>query len=202
MIFCVCGQGNAVPWESNADEPAPQPVEVPPAPKLVPVKFEAPPPPPMPRPSRTGPRDPNACLNHEERAKSAVCAECGEAFCATCLITLQGTPLCGPCKNQRVRALQKAGPTSSLAVLSLCMALAGGPLAFCLVPMGRTSALLGYLAILPQLLALALGIVALRRIESQEKLGGRAMAWTGVAAAGVTGFLIVLLNWYAPKMWT
>lgn len=206
VIFCDCGQGNTVPWESTAAEPPPEPVEVPATPKLTPVKFDAPPPPtPGPRDERRrrgGARDPNACLNHEERAKFAGCAECGESFCAACLATLQGDVLCGPCKNHRVRALQKSAPFSSMAVLSLALALLAGPLTFCFLPLGRSSTFLGYLALLPQIGALVLGATALRRIESQGRLSGRSLALTGIVTAAVTSVIILLLNWYAPKLWT
>src|SRR5262249_10949676 len=123
-IFCDCGLGLVVPWESTAAEPAGSPVEV--TPLLEPITFEpepaktAPPPAPKPRKKiRLGKRDPQYCFNHEEVAKQACCADCGESFCAGCLIRFAGTELCGPCKNYRVRTLQRPVPASNLAILSL-----------------------------------------------------------------------------------
>src|SRR5438045_2911704 len=42
LIFCDCGSGNTVPWESTAAEPAnpPPAVEAPRVPDLAPIQFE------------------------------------------------------------------------------------------------------------------------------------------------------------------
>ena len=50
MIFCECGQGNTVPWESTASGPvaAPVAVPVPKGPDLEPIQFDPPPPAPLP----------------------------------------------------------------------------------------------------------------------------------------------------------
>src|SRR5438132_8967068 len=126
-IFCECGQGNLVPWESTAPEPprieaepaaaappapppAPLPFPAPAAPRLEPVTFEKSPPPSIPvaRPRGRGARvrpDPNFCLQHPTTPSKSPCADCREGFCADCLVTFQGESLCGPCKNFRVRLL-------------------------------------------------------------------------------------------------
>src|SRR5262249_25502525 len=128
MVFCECGQGNVVPWESTAAEP---PVaEVPTKedlPEGAPMKFDVeempvwpePPrrkPPPLPTRARriVKPRDPKVCLNHDSTPTQEACSDCGEGFCQDCLVYLQGKPLCGPCKNLRIRALHKPAPTSQL----------------------------------------------------------------------------------------
>jgi len=52
--------------------------------------------PDLTRPVRRRPglrrRDPRFCLNHEERPSEQPCADCGDGFCADCLVTLQGKP--------------------------------------------------------------------------------------------------------------
>ena len=86
--------------------------------------------------ARPRPQDPNFCLYHTAVASHAVCADCKNGFCQDCLVQFQGQPLCAPCKNQRVKGLHKASPTSQLALASLLLALFTGPLAFCLYPLG------------------------------------------------------------------
>src|SRR5271156_2827409 len=83
MIFCDCGHGNTVPWESTAAEPAPVAVVAAPrVPDLAPIQFDpvlapatpaspnasaypvAPPPVEEDRPTRRGrmeKRDPDFC---------------------------------------------------------------------------------------------------------------------------------------------
>src|SRR5258708_1286332 len=119
MIFCECGNGNTVPWESTIAEPAAPPVATP-APKgpdLGPIQFDptmvnpppggaAPRPSPYPssaadrdddepryRRGRTEKRDPDYCFNHQRRPKIETCAECEQGFCADCLVKFQGVLL-------------------------------------------------------------------------------------------------------------
>ncbi|MBI2194631.1 MAG: YIP1 family protein [Planctomycetes bacterium] len=47
------------------------------------------------------------CVNHPLVADIAQCAQCGKALCADCVVTLEGRELCGPCKNQAVRIVQR-----------------------------------------------------------------------------------------------
>jgi hypothetical protein len=210
-IFCECGQGLLVPWESTAPEPeTPIPVLAKPPPlKLDPVTFDpvpsraAPPPLTRPEPSprrrpRLGPRDPRFCFNHEDLPQQTACADCGEFFCANCLVTFQGKSLCGPCKNFRVRVLLKPSPTSRLALTSALLAFLPG---FFLIPLGYFSGspILGFLAMVPQIVALVLGILALRQAERDPHIEGRSLAFTGVIGAAVTSLLIILLAIYAPR---
>ena len=233
-IFCDCGQGVIVPWESNATEPE-KPAEGAGAPRLKPMTFDAPPPPPLPRPERPererpdrldrerperdrldrdrdrsqpgprrdrrGPRDPNACLNHEHRVKQNTCADCGEGFCPLCLVTFQGKPMCGPCKNFRARLLQKPLRTPIFAWMSLALALVLGPLAMCILPLGVSSwtVLWTFLALLPQAAAVMLAVAAWRSVEQDPGMGGRGLAITGMITGGLTALLIVLLNFYGGR---
>ena len=100
------------------------------------------------------------------------------SFCQDCLVYLQAKPLCGQCKNQRLRALHRELPTSQLALLSLLLALFTGPLAFILYAMGvmgrGDTTKFPLLGLVPQLIALALGVWALQRIEKNRALGGQA----------------------------
>ena len=217
MVFCECGQGNTVPWESTAEADTIVVVEeLPLAPELAPVKFEpAPPtrssprfgpkPPDRPRDRPRLPprrRDPNDCLNHAGVVREAACADCGEGFCRNCLVYLQAKPLCVQCKNQRLRAMHKALPTSQLALMSLLLALFTGPLAFCLYPIGRGfSTKFSLLALAPQFFALALGVWALRRLEKKRELGGQSLALSAIFTAGLAVFWSVFLTFYAPRLW-
>ena len=104
MIFCACGHGNTVPWESTAAEPASPPVmEAPRVPDLAPIQFDPvkgthAPPSPEPaktsssypsstsqsiddderysRRGRTEKRDPEFCFNHQRRPRVQTCADC------------------------------------------------------------------------------------------------------------------------------
>ncbi len=237
MVFCDCGQGLTVPWESTTTEPPPDfflptppptnvgmgvPQEEPEAvpltgPKLEPMKFDtvpvqAPDSPPVPprdrerphareRPGRRRP-DPRFCLNHSTVAPQTTCADCREALCGECLLTFQGESLCGPCKNFRVRGLDVPPRVSGFALTSLFMALLLGPLAFCLLPVGRSfgSPYLALGALLPQLAALVLGILALRDTEANPRIGGWSLALTGTLTAAVGCFLTILVSVFSGRL--
>lgn len=175
LIFCSCGQANRVPWESAPATEAEAPDE---------------------REERRGSRrradpvDPAYCLEHRDILSQGRCGDCGESFCPRCLVAFQGTTLCAPCKNLRVRRLQRARPTSGLAVAALMVGLVGSPFLLCTTAMPasqdapdgvRIAAALGGM-IIPAL-ALVLGALALRQIEADGEQGGRSMAWTGIACA-------------------
>lgn len=216
LIFCSCGQGNSVPWESTAEEPeepTPAPVAMPalPAgPKLEPLSFDpgtSPPPPvppppgPRPRSRRRPPRlrpDPNFCLNHEGMPSQKTCAGCEEAFCNDCIVQLQGTNYCGPCKNYQLRVLQRPPRISGFALSSLILALLTGPWVLGLV--GTSNFILCLLALIACGIALALGIMGLRAIE-RTGIGGRSMAITGILAAAGTALTSVVLTFFAPGIW-
>jgi hypothetical protein len=213
LIFCDCGQGNTVPWESTASEPeAPLPVAVPAlptGPKLEPLSFDpGTSPPPLPstpaprarsrrRPQRYRP-DPNYCLNHEGVPSQKTCAACEEAFCNDCIALFQGVNTCGPCKNFQLRALQKPPRISGLALSSLVLALLTGPWVLGLI--GTGNFILCLLALIACGSALVLGIAGLKVIE-KTRLGGRSLALTGILAAAGIGLLAVVLTFFAPGIW-
>jgi len=221
-IFCDCGQGNVVPWESSAKEPEkgtepalPAGSPVPAAPRLKPMVFDASPPPlpsrsndgggraapPQERRDRKGPRDPNACLNHDNRVKQNTCVDCGEGFCSLCVATFEGKVLCGPCKNFRVRLLQKPLRIAFASWFSVVLAVMLGPLAFCVLPIGQSSwsLLWTFLALIPQGVAIFLAVLAWRSIEKDPGLSGRGFALSGMVAGSLTVFLILLLNVYGSR---
>jgi hypothetical protein len=235
MIFCDCGHGNTVPWESTSAEPAAAPV-VAPAPKvpdLGPIQFDpvsapntpasassAPPgsrpkpassypssPPPVDddrpyRRSRGEKRDPEYCFNHQRRPQSQACADCEENFCADCLVKFQGLNLCGPCKNFRARRQELPPAASTLATASVVISLIVGPLMMCLLLSTKSEPMriLSWLSLLPQILAIALGVWALREAEAEHKGGGQWVAITGVATAGLTCVMIVLMNQFVARL--
>lgn len=220
MIFCDCGQGLSVPWESTVKAPENVPVaEAPVLPKLEPLTFEpvivsaasstyplqSPPPAGTARSVRRTPgrsRDPNHCFNHENVPKSKTCADCELGFCADCLVTFQGQSLCGPCKNYRVRVMQRTPRAPALAKASLIVGLLSGSMIFCLAPLGRSwgNHFITMLALLPQIFALVAGILALRRLDAEARSGGKSYAITGIVTAAVTVLLTILVTLYGPRL--
>jgi hypothetical protein len=202
LVFCDCGQGNRVPWSSTVPEPEPreaQPAEpVPRAARWVPPEEEPerePYPPPPRRPPRfiRKPR-PEFCFHHDEDASEATCEACRLAFCSACVVTIRGQTLCGPCKNFRIRGLNRPARVSPLAIVALVLSLVSGPVTFILSVMALgmflnpqsspvAAVFLCLLAIALPATALVLGVMALRDIDSRAHVGGRALAMTGSTAA-------------------
>jgi hypothetical protein len=185
LVFCDCGRANRVPWESTVSPPQGNAAE---------TSSEEPPPEDQPRRRpRAEPvlRDPAFCFNHPELASEPTCEDCGEHFCPACVVMLRGKTLCGPCKNYRLNLLQRPPRVSGLAIASLVLAVIGGPLAFCLLTMGRIgdggstvlSYILGIGGLLLPALALALGFLTLRDIEGNPRVSGRTVAITGAVTA-------------------
>ena len=123
VVFCDCGQGIRVPWTSTESADGPEP----PATQRE-DEWDR----PQRRLQPAARHDPNYCLNHPDTASQHTCADCGEAFCADCVVALQGEMLCGPCKNFRIRSLHRPARPSGLAIGSLILGLIGGPFAYCL----------------------------------------------------------------------
>ena len=229
MIFCDCGNGITVPWESTAAEAAaPTVIAAPRVPDLAPIQFDpgtstgGPPPSAPPRPStyptsptpieeerpyrrgRAEKRDPDFCFNHQRRPKVEPCADCEEGFCADCLVHFQGTRLCGPCKNFRARREELPPASSTMASASLVISLIAGPLMICLLLSSRPESsgirVLSYLSLMPQLLALGLGVWALREAEGERKGGGQWVAITGIATAALTCLMMLLAIQFANRL--
>lgn len=222
LVFCTCGQGLTVPWESTAPEPEPtvpvitSAIPQPPPLRLDPVLFDpvssrggpapgttprtGPAMPPLDRPessrrrrTRLGPRDPNFCFNHEELPRQTNCADCGESFCINCLVTFQGRSLCGPCKNFRARVLERPLPVSRFAQASATLAILSA-LFMTLLAYVAKSWLIGVVAFVPPIAALILGILALREFEQEERIGGRSLAYTGVIGGAVAALIVIVLT--------
>lgn len=211
MIFCACGQGLTVPWESTAPEPAadaPVPVLAPvqvdgPAEENKPRRLIIPPPLPERKPRRSGPRDPNACLNHEDRPKTTNCLDCGEGFCASCLVAFRGQTLCGPCKNLRVRALARPPQVSAWALSSFAAALIALTLAAFLFPHGGSLGRMlmwNLVGSIPPALACVFAVLALRRMASDRRLSGDGLALVGLTLAGFVVIALVFLNLYGARL--
>jgi hypothetical protein len=204
MIFCDCGQSLVVPWESTAAAPEPALASAEPAPAVIPLAKESNLPEILPRVRRrSSPRraDPAYCLNHETVLSQHKCPDCGEAFCGDCVVTFQGTTLCGPCKNYRVRRLLRPPQLSGLALTSALLAFFGGPLGFGLAAFAASSGafVLSLLALLPQLLAFGLGALGLRATEADAKRSGRSLAITGMVAAGVACLVTLVVSIFANR---
>lgn len=230
MVFCDCGHGNTVPWESTAAPPAAAPVAVP-APKvpdLGPIQFDPvsapntpgssvptrskpssypndPPPLDDDRPfrrSRGEKRDPEYCFNHQRRPQAQACADCQENFCSDCLVKFQGVSLCGPCKNFRARRQELPPAASTLATASVVISLIVGPLMLCLLLNTRSESMrvLCWVSLLLQFLAIGLGVWALREAETERKGGGQWVAITGVATALLTCVMTILLIQFVARL--
>jgi hypothetical protein len=214
-IFCECGAGVVVPWESTAAEPPAQAVpEIAPALKLEPINLEplpaqSSPPRPGPSPPARGRRrarqvrrDPNYCFNHERLAKQGACDDCGESFCASCLVTFDEAALCAPCKNYRVKNLQRPVPASNLSWASVLVALFTAALILSLLPAGRLGVpWWSIVALATQMLAATLAVLALRQKGKDAEIAGTPLALTGLLGAVVTTVLIILRTVYTPHPW-
>ena len=95
--------------------------------------------------------------------RTQACADCKEPFCAGCLVAFQGQSICGPCKNFRLRRLQRPARVSVLAILAPLLSLgAGGFWLFVLLAAAGSKAqppaiiTLGAIGLVPQLAALAM----------------------------------------------
>jgi hypothetical protein len=201
LIFCTCGQGNTVPWESTAPAPAPGeepiPVELARPPRLEPVPVgeeRRATPPPLPRDvgrPRGARPDPAVCLNHHHLASEVTCADCQEHFCRHCVAEFQGRTLCGPCKNFQIRQLNRPPRSSSLAIVALILSLLAGPMGPVLSALSATAGamILALIALLLQLLALALGGLVLQLAPDGPRTGGQWLAVTAIVASGVSAVL-------------
>src|SRR5262249_26054512 len=67
--------------------------------------------------------NPRYCLNHDEKPSEAVCDDCKMSFCAGCVVTLQDKTVCGPCKNFRVRGLNRPARVTPLSIITLVVGL-------------------------------------------------------------------------------
>ena len=77
FVFCTCGQGNRVPWESTL---APEPE----TPTASPSSEEPPEVEPVPygKEREIVEPDPAYCWNHQDIPSEKTCDDCGERFCA------------------------------------------------------------------------------------------------------------------------
>jgi hypothetical protein len=226
MVFCECGQGTNVPWESTVEPPpvadVPEPARpVPAAAPLpgrydpIPISEEHVPPRPRPpeeprpperlvRPRRPGPRrrDPRFCFNHEDTPVQKTCADCGEPFCAECLLEFRGATLCAPCKNFRVRNLQQPPRLSGKALASVLIGMLTWPLGICLIVVGlnANAPALVLFALVPNLCALGLGLLALRDTEADPRVSGRSLAVTGLLTGAVASALTFFLAFFPPPL--
>jgi hypothetical protein len=181
LVFCECGQANRVPWEGTAAAEE----EAPPRARRRNDEGE-------PRRSRRERRRTRAgyCLDHEDVPATGTCADCGEGFCPRCIVTLQGATLCGPCKDQRVRTMQRPPQVAPMAILGMVLGLVIGPFLFfaIIVPVASDVSAPARLfwALLAAALSggvLAISLLALRQIDTGPNRGGRALAMTGLVCA-------------------
>jgi hypothetical protein len=192
VLFCTCGHGNRVPWESTAPEPEPgeEPIVLPAQPPplgAVPVGEELLPPTRPNRRSLGGRRDPAYCFNHGDLPAEVACTSCGERFCPRCVVHLENKTLCGPCKNFHFSTLAKPPRVSGLALSAVLVSLICAGVMLLLVPVllqsGASPLVLLALACVPQLFAILLAGLALHVMAANPKIGGQALALTALIAA-------------------
>lgn len=187
LVFCACGQGNRVPWESTIEPPAAPPDRERPAPRA-PEESSWP---GRRRWREAEERDSAYCFNHQDVPAETSCADCGERFCPQCVVTVRGQTLCGPCKNYRIARMHRPARQSGLAVAALVLGLLSMPVTCCVsfgaMGMRQQSTVLGVIfgvgGVLLPLLGLVLGMMALRDVERGPRVSGRALAMTGTASA-------------------
>src|SRR5262245_64630031 len=199
VVFCSCGTRNVVPWESTIP-PAEMPAEaahVPPEPGLPAPSYPQTPWSPQESPRRViRQRNPSYCFNHQDTPPEHTCAECGEKFCSDCVVELEGRALCGPCKNLQMRKKQRSPHISVMAILAPIVSLVAGPagmfvifVAALVAAEGRRRsggggalgviAIITFLALGIQLLALTMSLLSLRSTET-NRVSGRSLAITGM----------------------
>jgi hypothetical protein len=214
LVFCSCGAGNRVPWESTVPAPEQPEEPVPAAPAARRAAEDEEDDDRVPRRRRglePRRRDPAYCFNHTDAPSVKTCDDCHEAFCERCVVPLQGRTLCGPCKNFRLRSAQRPLQLSTLAVLSLVIGVVSGPPGICLLgglatPDAAGSGLATFAGIAGTvfpLAALGCGLAALWYINRNPRLAGRGLAVTGmaVASAGLLWCLAMLLVTVARRYW-
>lgn len=205
LVFCECGHGNRVPWSSTVPEPEPQEAQLapPPRPRVPrPSSEDERPGPDFLRPRRSREKrriDSAYCLNHEETPKEATCEACHCSFCSACVVTLQSHTLCGPCKNFRIRNMSRPARLLPLALVAFVLGLVSIVVSLILTlvavaasEMAESGILVAvFCCLIAVVLAggeLVVGGVALRQLDRQPTLGGRALAMSG-ATAGLTGLV-------------
>ena len=50
------------------------------------------------------------CVNHPTVAAQTTCSSCSQPFCSSCLVTFQGQPHCGPCRDRLLVELEHGRP--------------------------------------------------------------------------------------------
>jgi hypothetical protein len=192
FVFCECGAGTRVPWESTmpeAEEPPP------------PVEERESEEPEEPRPYRRrryepAEIDPAYCLNHTDVPSEVQCEDCKERFCPACVLQVRGKTLCAACKNFLLARLQRSPRISGLAVTSLVVSVIGTPFFLCISSGGKfveggvsvLAMAAALIAVLIPATAILLGVFALSRIEANPRIGGRGVALTGTTT-GAVGFV-------------
>jgi len=215
VVFCECGAYNQVPWEATLP-PLGQPTSSePPTPARPPTsrwQEAVPPPPPVPSWERSDPYaeprslaaqsvDPAYCFVHTAAPTVHTCTDCGLPFCGDCCVMLKAKPFCGPCKNYVVRVLQRPPQLAAMALLAPLLSIVVGGIWMFVMLIAITISSAGggngtgvvitaMMGLVPQAAAALMAGSALRRIEDDPDVSGRALAITGLVAALVCSVLV------------
>jgi hypothetical protein len=216
FVFCDCGQGCVVPWDSTIEPPAQElplePLPSPPPLRPIPVAEEQIPiarrPPPLPP---QAPRDARRhapefraagqCFNHQDRAGERKCGACNETFCGDCVVQLKGETLCGPCKNYRLKQTDNPPALSIKAIAGVILALGTAPLVLCLWRFDANVlvVLVAVLGLILQLGAVVLGVLAMRETEADPRIAGRALAITTLLTGSLASMVTVMFVLFGPR---
>src|SRR5262249_19772045 len=136
--------------------------------------------------------NPRYCLNHEDAPSETICDDCKMSFCNGCVVSLQGKMVCGPCKNFRVRGLNRPTRVTALSIITLVVGLVSGPITFCLGlftvvgqeknPSSAVVIMLALIGLILPIAALVLARFALREMERKANTSGRSFAFTGAVS--------------------
>src|SRR5262249_10256763 len=101
----------------------------------------------------------------------------------------------------RIRDLQRPPRVSPLAIVAFVGALLTGPLGFCLLSVGTgfKAPTFGLLGVVPPVIVFVLGFRALREVEADPRLSGRALAMSAVVTALVGAFFMAILPFLVQR---
>jgi tellurite resistance protein TehA-like permease len=137
------------------------------------------------------------CRTHPATTVSTFCSSCVGPYCGVCLFATPQGPLCPECALRPSR--QGRGSALLRSVLSLCCAIVGTLVLFCMLLFQALSGkelpeagatLLGFLALISSVGGLSLGLIARDHAQGQRS----PLALVGLIANGVLLGAFVLLS--------
>jgi hypothetical protein len=89
-----------------------------------------------------------------------------------------------------------------MAIAAVVLAMLSGPIALCVwfLAVVIAAPIVNLLSLLPEMLALLMGVASLRDTESKPRVTGRSMAITAVVTALVAGSVSILLTIFGGRL--